>query len=64
MDREGTQMSARMSTENVRQYIDSIPLKRIGVPDEVSICVSFLLDEQNSYMTGASIDVNGGLYTR
>ena len=60
----GTQMSARMSTESVRQYIESIPLKRIGVPDEVSICVSFLLDEQNSYMTGASLDVNGGLYTR
>ena len=59
-----TKMSARMSPENVKQYIDNIPLKRLGVPNEVSICVSFLLDEQNSYMTGASLDVNGGLYTR
>ena len=39
-------------------------IKRIGIPKEVAICVSFLLNENNSYMTGATIDVNGGLYSR
>lgn len=59
-----TQMSARMSPHDKSDYIEKIALKRFGSPNEVSICVLFLLDEQNSYMTGASIDVNGGLYMR
>lgn len=59
-----TQMSARMSPKDQEEYIDKITLKRIGLPEEVSICISFLLDRQNTYMTGASIDVNGGLYMR
>lgn len=59
-----TKMSNKMSTKDVEEYIEKIPLKRIGTPEEVSVCVAFLLDEQNSYMTGASIDVNGGLYMR
>lgn len=59
-----TQMSDRMSSKDVDEYIEKIPLHRVGTPQEVSISISFLLDEQNSYMTGASIDVNGGLYMR
>lgn len=59
-----TPMSNKMSKEAKAQYLDKIPLKRIGLPEEVAVCVSFLLDEENSYMTGATIDVNGGLYSR
>jgi 3-oxoacyl-[acyl-carrier protein] reductase len=59
-----SQMSARMTPEHFAEYTQIIPLKRAGLPDEVSVCVSFLLDEENSYMTGTTIDVNGGLYMR
>jgi 3-oxoacyl-[acyl-carrier protein] reductase len=59
-----TPMSARMKTEDVQDYMTRIPLGRKGTPGEVAVCVSFLLEEENSYMTGASLDVNGGLYTR
>ena len=38
-----------------------VPLGRFGVPDEVSGLVSFLLSDRASYITGASIDVAGGM---
>ena len=45
-----TQMSARMSPKDIEEYIDKIPLNRLGAPQEVSICIAFLLDEENSYI--------------
>lgn len=57
-----SQMSARMSQEHFSRTQQAVPLGRAGKPDEISICVSFLLDPENSYMTGTTIDVNGGLY--
>jgi len=38
-----------------------VPLGRFGLPDEVSGLVAFLLGERASYITGASIDVAGGM---
>ena len=38
-----------------------VPLGRFGTPDEVSGIVAFLLSDRASYITGASIDVAGGM---
>jgi 3-oxoacyl-[acyl-carrier protein] reductase len=38
-----------------------VPLGRFGMPDEVSGLVAFLVSERASYITGASIDVAGGM---
>jgi 3-oxoacyl-[acyl-carrier protein] reductase len=38
-----------------------VPLGRFGRPEEVSGLVAFLLGERASYITGASIDVAGGM---
>ena len=40
----------------------SIPLGRIGRPEEIASVVAFLLSDDASYITGATVDVNGGLY--
>jgi 3-oxoacyl-[acyl-carrier protein] reductase len=40
---------------------DEVPLGRFGTADEVSGIVAFLLSERASYITGASIDVAGGM---
>jgi 3-oxoacyl-[acyl-carrier protein] reductase len=40
-----------------------IPMGRFGEPDEVAGIVRFLASDEASYITGAVINVNGGLYT-
>ena len=40
-----------------------IPMNRFGKPEEVAETVGFLASEKASYITGAVINVNGGLYT-
>lgn len=57
-------MSNRMAPEIKGKYIKETSLGRIGMPQEVAIAIHFLLDEKNTYMSGATIDVNGGLYMR
>ncbi len=56
-----------MLIENVEQEkLDSIekeiPLKRIAKPIEVAQAIEFLLSENNSYMTGSGLDLNGGQF--
>ncbi|HSR13438.1 MAG TPA: SDR family NAD(P)-dependent oxidoreductase [Thermodesulfobacteriota bacterium] len=43
------------------QYMRTIPLKRLGKPEDVSDGILFLLSEAASYITGLVLDVNGGL---
>ena len=48
--------------ESVRsKLIEQIPLARLGQPEDVANCVSFLVSENASYITGQVINVNGGM---
>lgn len=42
--------------------LERIPLKRMGSPEEVAKVVVFLASNDASYITGQTINVNGGLY--
>ncbi|HUP59429.1 MAG TPA: SDR family oxidoreductase [Thermoanaerobaculia bacterium] len=48
--------------EYFRNAAEAIPLGRIGDPRELANVVAFLCSERASYLTGASIQVDGGLY--
>jgi NAD(P)-dependent dehydrogenase (short-subunit alcohol dehydrogenase family) len=56
-----TSMSARMSPKSVAQYLKKIPLRRFAKPIEVAVVVQFLVNPKNTYITGSSVDVSGGL---
>jgi 3-oxoacyl-[acyl-carrier protein] reductase len=38
----------------------TIPLRRIGSPEEVANLVAFLASQESSYMTGPAVNVTGG----
>ena len=49
--------------EDVRDaIIQQVPMGRMALPDEIAYVVSFLTDDRNTYMTGANLPVNGGMY--
>ena len=57
-----TAMTDRM-TEAAREGLSGqIPLQRLGAPDDVAAAVAFLASEDAAYVTGAVLNVSGGLY--
>jgi len=57
-----TDMTAVLSAEMKQKLLDSIPLKRLGRPEDVAAAVRFLTSEEAGYITGHVLDVNGGMY--
>jgi len=55
-----TEMSAQWSEERRKEIIASIPLGRLGKPEDVAEAVLFLVSEEASFITGEILDVNGG----
>ena len=45
----------------IEEMEKDIPLKRIGAPEELAALACFLASEKASYMTGTTIQVDGGL---
>lgn len=48
--------------ESKRQTIATIPLGRAGTCEDVARAVAFLASEYNGFITGATLDINGGVY--
>lgn len=57
-----TEMTRHWSEEVRRDFIARIPLGRLGTAEDVARVVVFLAGPESAYLTGVTIDINGGLY--
>jgi NAD(P)-dependent dehydrogenase (short-subunit alcohol dehydrogenase family) len=55
-----TALVRNLSPEKIAALVETIPLKRLGTAEEVAIAVLFLAASDCGYLTGATIDMNGG----
>lgn len=52
----------RASPVDIDAYAASMPMKRVGQPEDIAAACAFLASEEASYMTGQTISMNGGRY--
>ena len=55
---------AGLPPEQVQSLQRSIPVGRLGTPEEVAALVAFLASDEAAFITGATFDINGGLLMR
>lgn len=57
-----TDMTKDLSEDRKCKILESIPLERVGTPEDVAAAVRFLASEEAGYITGHVLAVNGGMY--
>ena len=55
-----TTMNSSLTVEELDEFVKTIPLSRMGTPDEVALAAFFLASEDADYITGQVLGVNGG----
>jgi 3-oxoacyl-[acyl-carrier protein] reductase len=57
-------LARELLRDRLEEKVADIPVGRLGRPEEVAALVSFLLSDDAGYITGATLDVNGGVLMR
>jgi len=57
-----TAMTSAMPEAVLQSIVGAVPMGRMGKPEEIALTVSWLAEEENAYITGANIPVNGGMF--
>lgn len=57
-----TDMTKDLPEEHKEGLLSSIPLNRLGRPEDIAAAVAFLASPNGGYVTGETIHVNGGMY--
>src|SRR5690606_23061934 len=57
-----TEMVKAVPTHITEKIISQIPIGRLGEPEEVARCVTFLASDAASFITGSTLTANGGQY--
>ena len=56
-----TDFLSDLSKEQKQAYLDMVPLRRFGSPEEVASAVLFIASAESAYITGSTVQVTGGL---
>ncbi|MBQ3269056.1 MAG: 3-oxoacyl-[Clostridia bacterium] len=59
-----TPMTANMNQDALEEACKSIPLRRMGKPEDVANVVAFLASDDAAYITGSVVNVDGGFFMR
>jgi len=57
-----TPMTLAMRDDVREAIVATVPMRRMGKPEEIASAVAFLVSDDNSYITGINLSVNGGLF--
>lgn len=57
-----TDMTEELDERMVASLLDAVPIGRMAQPHEIAAAVAFLASDDASYITGASLAINGGMY--
>ncbi|MFZ9346505.1 MAG: acetoacetyl-CoA reductase [Burkholderiaceae bacterium] len=58
----GTEMVRAIKPEVLEKIVGTIPVKRLGTPDEIGSIVRWISSEEGGFATGADFSLNGGLH--
>ena len=57
-----TKMVMAIKQDILQDIIDSVPMKRLARPEEIGGACAYLASDLAGFMTGATLNINGGLY--
>ena len=57
-----TDMTRDLDEALIQSMLNTVPLARLGKPEDIAAAVNFLASEEAGYITGTVLDVNGGMY--
>ena len=57
-----TKMVMAIKPEILQTIVDSVPMKRLAKPEEIGYACAYLSNDLSGFTTGATININGGLY--
>jgi acetoacetyl-CoA reductase len=58
----GTEMVRAIKPEVLEKIVNTIPVKRLGTPDEIGSIVRWIASDHGGFATGADFSLNGGLH--
>jgi acetoacetyl-CoA reductase len=58
----GTEMVRSIRAEVLEKIVGTIPVKRLGTPEEIASIVAWIASEESGFATGADFSLNGGLH--
>jgi 3-oxoacyl-[acyl-carrier protein] reductase len=56
-----TELLQSMPQKKLAEYVEGIPLRRLGRPEEVAELIAYLASDDAGYVTGQTLRIDGGL---